>query len=154
MLKKIIITSCVLVLSIVSNMTYAQNNAFTPLVDFKPLFNKKSKNVWKPIPERESFLFHHDDEFYVIAGKRADGYIAFIYKSPGLTDPKKTTYIGFYFKCGKLVDTPFYFEDEKSLQQEMNKPSVDNPAFKMKFDKTMGVYDYYTLACDAQGNKK
>jgi hypothetical protein len=124
----------------------AAGGPFKALVPPTEVFNLKSA-AWKPFPEKPSFVFTHEGESYLVAGKRDDGTLMVIVRQPSSERPGEVFYVGSYLKCGVMADVSFFPSDAASLEQELAEPSADNTESRMGFDATMGMHDLYSLVC-------
>ncbi|MBS1170859.1 MAG: hypothetical protein H6R01_1777 [Burkholderiaceae bacterium] len=120
---------------------------FEALVSPEQVF-KKNSTVWKAYGEKESDVLDHSNEYYLIAAKRADGFMLVMKKTPSYSNPKKPIYTGYFIKCGVMEDYPALLTNAEELKEIINNPQTQIKAkFRMPFDKDTGMHDTYVRVC-------
>ncbi|OJY68030.1 MULTISPECIES: hypothetical protein [unclassified Rhizobium] len=119
---------------------------FKMLVAPEQVFNLKAK-AWKPVPNKDSFVLTHDDEFYLTAAKREDGMLMLLVRQPSTDKQGQFFYAGYYLKCGVMADVPFFTQNADELKGELANPQADDAEARMSFGEGTGMHDLYTLVC-------
>jgi len=120
---------------------------FEALVSPEQVF-KKGSTVWKTYGAIDGDALEHSKDYYVIAAKRADGFMLIIHKAPGYSNPKKYTYVGSFMKCGVMESYPGLFKNAEELENVINNPQTQlNAKSRMPFDKDTGMHDIYVRVC-------